>query len=467
MSIRNKIIGYYFFTLVIVFFLFIISSRYIISNYLYSEIKEDLYREARVTTLLLIDEYKSNNEIDDSILEAFIETRNIIRNMKFESMMSFFYYSNKNESVIRNDNRMEANVIKDIENYIINNDRNIEIEIEGVKYFGIIHGIKNDISSQTDRVYNRDKQVYVLIYVKASQVKVLTNEIMKKQLVFILIALIIVLFIGTLIANSITRPLRRLNKQTKEITKRNYEKLLVIKGKGEIRQLSTSINKMAKELDDYEQEQNRFLQNSSHELKTPLMSIKGYAEGMIDGLVEKNESNLQIIIEESDRLRKIVEGISFLSRLESKHDYFKFEEKNILDVIEKANSKITGLALSNNIKLINDIKYNANIFMDEDKFIQAMINIYSNCVRYAKSTIVTSIIRSKSNILISITDDGKGFNEMDLAHVFERFYKGDDGDNGLGLAITNTIIKKHNGVIVASNSIDKGAKYTITIPIKE
>jgi len=465
-SIKNKIIGYHSITLITIFIIFIIFSRVLISDYLYAEIKNNLYEEARLTTIFLIENYKKTDDFSESMISSYLQTKRMMSNLKFDSTMKVAYYNKQKQKIINENIRLPQNIITSVEDSISNNNRNIEFEINGMKYFGVIQKIKENTDLNLEQLREKNVFLYIIIYVEATQVKVLTNQIIKKQILIILIALIIVFIIGTFIAKSITKPLRILNKQTKSIAKRNYDKIEGIKGKGEIKQLSLAINKMSVELKEYEQVQNRFLQNASHELKTPLMSIRGYAEGMIDGLVQKNEVNLNIIVDETNRLSKIVEGISFLSKLESKGDYFIFEDISIVKVIKKAKEKIAVLATNSNITLVYDFKTDVVIKIDENKYIQALINIYSNCIRYAKNEINTIVEKRNDNLIITIYDDGKGFSEKDIPYVFERFYKGDKGENGLGLSITRTIIEKNNGNISISNRKDgMGAIYIIKQPL--
>jgi signal transduction histidine kinase len=104
--------------------------------------------------------------------------------------------------------------------------------------------------------------------------------------------------------------------------------------------------------------------------------------------------------------------------------------------------------------------------MDRDKLTQAFINLFSNAVRYAKSEIVVEARVENDNVNITVKDDGPGINEKDLAQVFERFYKAEKGNTGLGLTITKAIIEKHRGIITATNRPEGGAVFEVVLPVK-
>ncbi|MBN2852664.1 MAG: HAMP domain-containing histidine kinase [Clostridia bacterium] len=469
MSIKNKIIGYYSITMVVVFTLFVIISGVFISRYMYEEIKSDLYEEARVTSLILNQSLSSSEELNQGLLASIITTLKKTTSLKLDSQSGYFFYSER-EKTFAGANRSVPDIAENaILESLQNKSRDVSFTYNGVRYIGILYNPENIDLFQRFPIIAKNNGVsfYLFIYIKDAQVRQLISSIISRQLFFIILALVFVLISGILVTNSITKPLRRLHAQTLNMAKRNFDLLPEMSQNDEIGQLAESINHMAAELKNYEQTQNLFLQNASHELKTPLMSIKGYAEGMIDGLVEKNEENLNIIVEESDRLRKIVEGISYLSKIESKNEYLTYEICDINEVVSKAILKVSGLAYAKKIELKTEVIAEAECLLDEEKILQALINIYSNGIRYAKSMVKTSINRESNNVIITITDDGEGLNIKDLPFVFERFYKGADGENGLGLAITKAIIQKHNGTVKALNDPLQGASFIIKLPMKE
>jgi signal transduction histidine kinase len=199
------------------------------------------------------------------------------------------------------------------------------------------------------------------------------------------------------------------------------------------------------------------------------MSIQGYAEAIKDGVVEgkEMEESLAIIIEESQRLKKVVEEIIYLTKLENVEDIFNFEEGNIGEVIRKAIKSVKPLLDEKNIQI--NLKGNFDYLgkFDSEKIKRAFINILGNCVRYAKSTIIIEVTRAGNNLEIFIKDDGPGFKDGEEKRIFDRFYKGNKGGTGLGLAITKAIIEGHQGMIEAFNNSSYGAGFKIHLPLEK
>lgn len=234
----------------------------------------------------------------------------------------------------------------------------------------------------------------------------------------------------------------------------------------ELKNLVDNINIMSEKLEMYDKAQKTFLQNASHEFRTPIMSIQSYAEGIKYDVVD-GKSAADIIIDESKRLTHLVEDLLYLSRLESIEESYRYDNLDFNDLINTCVKRMNAIAFKYNIKIVtHNIDKNVCIYTDEEKLSRAIINVMSNCTRYAKSTItITSKISENSKVKIEIEDDGPGFDKNELPNVFERFYKGKKGNFGLGLSISKNIIEKLNGKITASNS-ESGALFTIELPLK-
>jgi signal transduction histidine kinase len=234
----------------------------------------------------------------------------------------------------------------------------------------------------------------------------------------------------------------------------------------EIEELAKCFNSMANNLKTYDDRQKAFLQNTSHELKTPLMSIQGYAEAIKDGVVQgaEVEPSLDIIIEESQRLKQVVEDIIYLTRLENFEDRFNFTRTNMKEIIAQAIQTIKPLMEEKNISINIGTGINFIGNFDKEKLIRAFINVLGNCTRYARSSILIQGKEIYGGVEIYIQDDGPGFKVGEADKIFDRFYKGDSGGTGLGLAIGQNIIVGHGGSIAAFNNNSGGAVFKIFIP---
>lgn len=224
---------------------------------------------------------------------------------------------------------------------------------------------------------------------------------------------------------------------------------------------------MQKEIRKSEDVQKKFFQNASHELRTPLMSIQGYTEGLKCGVVKDIVSAYDIILEESSKMKDLVDEILFLSKFEAGN--IEKEELDISELLYSTADSLYGLIEKNNIKVTWDMDRNIYMVASEKFLMRAFYNIISNAVRYAKSELRISarvvgsglhVEKSKVNYMdevdsigktlkveIHIIDDGPGIALEDQPHIFERFYKGKGGNFGIGLSMAKDIIDQHGGNI--------------------
>lgn len=308
-------------------------------------------------------------------------------------------------------------------------------------------------------------QEWVVVYAAVEQNNQLEKATMAVLIVALLFSGMVAVVFGVFIARSIAKPIIRLKGKAERLSKRDFSGDVEVNTADELEELAHSVNKMARELKEYDIAQKKFLQNASHELKTPLMSIQGYAEGIKDGVFEDEARALDIIVEESKRLKKLVDQVIYLSKLETMEEYYSFSRHSLNTLIEEVIEKMKSLSLMKGIQIRTDPGPDRLLNMDRDKLLQALINILGNCLRYARSEILVTTDINSHEAIITIRDDGKGFDEGEPEQLFGPFYKGKKGGSGLGLPITQVIVEKHGGTITASNSPTGGAVFTIRIEI--
>ena len=217
----------------------------------------------------------------------------------------------------------------------------------------------------------------------------------------------------------------------------------------------------------------QFVANISHELKTPLTSIKGFAETLryVDDDETRNKF-LSIIDEESDRLARLLEDILSLYEIEQKRSTV-LEEFNVDKEIEKVYFLLNDQAKKKGVEVFLDTDSNCILMGDKDKFKQMLLNLVSNSIKYTEKG---GIVRVESythdmNLVLVIEDNGIGISAEDLPRIFERFYRVDkarsreSGGTGLGLAIVKHIVRLFDGDISVSSELEVGTKFVITIPI--
>lgn len=232
----------------------------------------------------------------------------------------------------------------------------------------------------------------------------------------------------------------------------------------EFNDVAHTVQKMSVMIDRAEESQKHFFQNASHELRTPLMSIQGYAEGIQSGIINEKKAS-DIIIRESEKMSSLVDEILFLSKMDTDDLQMQYEKINLKELLYDCSWRIKSAADKNNIDISHHFDDDLPMIDGDEKLLErAFVNILANAVRYAKSRIEIHCRKQDEFIKIQIQDDGKGISTEDLPHIFERFYKGHDGNTGIGLSITKDIIHKHQARISAENN--SGAVFSILFPMQ-
>lgn len=220
---------------------------------------------------------------------------------------------------------------------------------------------------------------------------------------------------------------------------------------------------IAKILDDKERSMKCFFANASHELKTPLMAIRGYADGVANSIVPA-EKGCEIIAKETERMGTLVEDILKISKLDSGAATPQMAMNDLREILYDAILAIEPTASQNGTELVLNLPTPLMAECDEEMIFSAVSNILTNSVRYAKSAIWIEADKDTGIIRIQLSDDGTGFSAYDEQHAFDRFYKGAQGQSGIGLALAREYIRLHGGDITLSRT-DK-TTFCITLPVR-
>ncbi|ALM57295.1 two-component sensor histidine kinase [Staphylococcus sp. AntiMn-1] len=215
-----------------------------------------------------------------------------------------------------------------------------------------------------------------------------------------------------------------------------------------------------------------FVANVSHELKTPITSIKGFAETLLDGA--KNDEQalddfLQIISKESNRIETLVFDLLDLSHVEQQSE-IETEYISLSDIAELTIKNMQTIAESKDITIVNEVTPDIVIDANNDKVSQVVINLLSNAISYSKESdeVIVRVYKEGNKRILEVEDFGMGISEEDQKHIFERFYRvdkarsRDSGGTGLGLSITKHIMEAHNGRINVISSPNEGSTFRIT-----
>jgi signal transduction histidine kinase len=264
--------------------------------------------------------------------------------------------------------------------------------------------------------------------------------------------------------------LKKLIRATNEVAEGNFDVEIEYCGKDELGQLTEHFNKMAKKLKNTAYIQKDFMNNVSHEIKTPISSIQGFAKILKrKNLTEKErEEYLDIIIEEAKRLENISINVLRLSKLENQ-DVLENEDKFKIDEsIRKA------ILILQNKWIKKNIEFDLNLdktyyYGEEELFIQVFTNIIENAIKFSKENgkIEVRINKNIDYIEISIKDYGVGMDEYTKEHIFDKFYQGDKSRNdigyGLGMSIVKRIVELSKGKIFVESKLNEGTEFMIKL----
>ncbi len=268
------------------------------------------------------------------------------------------------------------------------------------------------------------------------------------------------------------KPLSQINYVAEKISKGEFDKRVHVDTNDEIGELARSFNSMADSLEQVENNRKRFISNVSHELRSPITSIKGFISGILDGIIPKEKENyyLSIAYEEIQRLTRLVNDLLDLSAIESGEVTLKFRKTDINELIRLTVIKFETTIKSKKLKV--DVSFNEdNLYVtaDVDKLIQVLTNLIDNAVKYVNENgrirISTKIKGNK--VLVQVYNNGPGISEGDLKHIWDRFYKSDKSrtsknSTGLGLPIVRNILTQF-GEDIWVESKEDGVMFSFTL----
>ena len=293
------------------------------------------------------------------------------------------------------------------------------------------------------------------------------------SILWILIAVLIAVYFVT---ERILSPLRAISDAAKSFAKGKFDVRVPVRGKDEIAELAVAINNMAESLNNYDTMRNTFMSNVSHDLRTPMTTISGFIDGILDGVIppEKHEYYLKLVSNEVKRLSRLVASLLDLSRIQAGERKFT---TTAFDVCEMGRQILISFE-----QKINEKNLNVSFDCDEDKMVvladrdaihQILYNLCDNAVKFsAEGGELRIAVRKLKNrrLLVSVYNEGQGIAGEDLPYVFERFYKSDKSRGlnksgvGLGLFIAKTIIDAHHEKIWVESEFGKNCCFNFTLP---
>lgn len=318
------------------------------------------------------------------------------------------------------------------------------------------------------------QQGYLILHTSMNELDSLQGDmlsIMYMPFLVILLALVVIL---AYLSKTIIRPIGKLNVAAREYAKGNFEVKTGVKRKDEIGELSDSLEYMAGELNKLDEYRKNFIANISHDFRSPLTSIKGYLEAMLDGTIppEKYSRYLNIVLTESKRLTKLTSSLLELNDFDTYGPVLKKQEFDIVDVVRETRNTVEGVYQKKKIDF--EIKCPAHetiVYADKMKIGQVVHNLIDNAIKFSPQNgkITVTIYDKNDKIFVSVKDQGPGIEKDKQKMVFDRFYKTDSSrgkdkqGTGLGLSITKEIIKAHGENINLISTEGAGSEFVFSL----
>lgn len=350
-------------------------------------------------------------------------------------------------------------------NYVKNNIKKINKNLKKriVKDESPIYNDKNEVIGY--RVLMYDKNIYYLSD-DITFLNEINNTLIALSVLFILNILIVSLFV----ARKISNPIKKVSYVTKSMKRGEYKNLDYTGEIEEVNDLILSINNLSESLKSQEHIRKRLITDLSHELKTPLTSMHGHLQAMIDGIWEATPIRLASIDKELMRITSLIDELKKLNKLEN--EPINKSKVNLRNIISSIVINFQAIALQKGVNISTKLD-DVEIYADEDKLSQVITNIISNSIKYNKvdGNVYVSLYKNDNKVYIRVKDTGIGIKDEDIQYIFERFYRGDKSRSksneglGVGLTISKMIIKEHDGEILVNTNLGEGSEFIIILPL--
>src|SRR6266545_1938796 len=286
-----------------------------------------------------------------------------------------------------------------------------------------------------------------------------------------LAAVVVSLFVST----RIVTPIQQLLAASRRIASGHYAERVVATETDELGALAAQFNAMAAELEAAERRRVALIGDVAHELRTPLSTIEGYTEGLLDGVVAPGAETWALLHDEAARLRRLVQELQELSRAEARQLPLQLRPCPPAELVDQAVRRIASQFTEKDVTLTTHVPADLPaVQVDTDRIIQVLINLLGNALRYtpAGGSVQVCAERQEGAVTFQVADTGIGIAPEHLPHLFERFYRVDKarsralGGSGIGLTISRAIVEAHDGKIwAASAGSGQGATFSFMIPI--
>ena len=341
-----------------------------------------------------------------------------------------------------------------------------------------LYGFSQSQAQKAQAVTERDGTVYDISITDSADSQGRVHVMAKDLFISAFVILIsVALVVGLWVYRSIAVPLVKLKKATQNIKEGNLDFVLDVEGKDEFSELCQDFEEMRRRLKEsteekslIEKENRELISNISHDLKTPITAVKGYVEGIMDGVAdtpEKMDRYVRTIYNKTNEMDHLINELTFYSKIDTNRIPYTFNKLNVEDYFEDCSEEV-GLELeTRGIELVyaNYVEKDVMVIADGEQIRRVIHNIISNAIKYMdkpKGIIQIRIKDVGDFIQIEIEDNGKGIGPKDLPYIFDRFYRTDvsrnssKGGSGIGLSIVKKILEDHGGKVWATSRLGIG-----------
>ncbi len=315
--------------------------------------------------------------------------------------------------------------------------------------------------------------VIVLASTLLTPVNSTVNTLRSQLAIITVIMLVLSLLLAVAISRRIARPIVRINDRSKELARGHFSVRFKPEGYKEIAELAETLNQAAVDLNQVENLRRELIANVSHDLRTPLTMISGFAEVMRDLPGENSQENAQVIIDESRRLTGLVNDLLDLSRMQSETQPLDIRPYSLTTSIRSIIGRYSKLVEQEHYELIMEASQDITVRADEHRIEQVLYNLINNAIVYAgqdKRIIIRQSVLDR-NVKVEVIDNGAGIAKDQLPFIWERYYKGEKSrqrdvvGTGLGLSIVKNILDRHNAEYGVSSRPGAGSVFWFTLPI--
>jgi histidine kinase len=300
------------------------------------------------------------------------------------------------------------------------------------------------------------------------------QALMEAIVVASLAGLLTAVGVSYFVSRRILRPVHEMNLASRAMVAGRYDRRVNVESEDELGALAKNFNSMAETLGETERMRQQLIGDIAHELRTPLTTVKGYMEGLMDGVIPPSQATFEMLDRETGRLARLVNDLQELSRAESKQMELQYRSFDVGNLVHAAVNRLQQQFEAKGLSLDTSIEPGLPLIRgDEDRITQVLANLIGNALQHtpAEGSVRVAVQQERRHLKVSVSDTGEGLAQENLNRVFERFYRVDKsrsrgrGGSGIGLTISRHIIEAHGGRIWAeSPGLGCGSTFAFTLP---